>query len=163
MVRYLFVLASALFCVSCGGDESRDGDSPATADAGMSPSGGEDGSPDTFVAGLERTGSAGVFSIRLTDSVPTPRDTGLYTWTIELIDGDGQPVSGATIQAEPTMPAHGHGTNPKYTDATETAAPGSYELIEMDLFMEGVWNVMIRVSTDDDRQDQIEYNFYLEG
>ena len=163
MVRYLLVLVPLFFCVSCGGDGDQAGEEPAVMDAGTAPDSGEDGSPDTFVAGLERAGSEGVFSIRLSDSMPIPRDTGFYTWTIELIDEEGRPVSGATIQAEPTMPAHGHGTNPKYTDATETAEPGSYELLEMDLFMEGVWNVMIRVSTEDGRQDEIEYNFYLEG
>jgi hypothetical protein len=163
MVKY--VLLSILFVslASCGDSNDDAMNSNRVSDASMSPDTSQQNGPDTYVVGLEKTGEESVFALRLADSMPSPRDTGRYTWLVTLVDADGQPVSGATIQAEPTMPAHGHGTNPKYTDATETDDSGTYELREMDLFMEGVWNIMIRISTEDGRQDRIEYNFYLEG
>ena len=117
---------------------------------------------DTYVVGLEKSGQAGLITVRLQESTPSPRDTGFYTWTIDIVDASGAPVTGATVQAEPTMPDHGHGTNPKYTDAVE-GDPGTYQLTEMNLFMEGIWNVAIRITMTGGEEDQVEYNFFLEG
>ena len=129
----------------------------------------EDGSstssegPDTYVAGLEKTGTNGTFKVRLVESAPIPRDTGIYTWTLEVVDMGGNPITGAEVHAEPLMLAHGHGTQPKYTDGTVGAIPGQYILLEMDLFMPGVWHVIIRVENESGDTDELAYDFDLEG
>jgi len=118
---------------------------------------------DIYVAGLERAGERGVFSVRLVESDPIPRDTGIYTWTIEVVDANGQLVTGATLQVEPTMPAHGHGTFPRITDGTPAEGEGRYVLAELDLFMPGIWRVPIAITHADGREDVAVYRFDLEG
>ena len=118
---------------------------------------------DTYVAGLEQVGEDGIFSVRLVESDPIPRDTGIYTWTIEVVDATGGPVTGVTVLAEPMMPAHGHGTIPKFIDGIPSEGEGRYRLADMDLFMPGIWRVIITLTHDDGREDVALYHFDLEG
>ena len=160
MIRSL-IFGSVIFCLACSGEDDSGHMHGHNHHGGMGHSTPDEA--DTYVAGLEKVGTSGDLTVRLMDSTPSPRDTGIYTWHIMVLDAEGQPVSDATVQAEPLMPAHGHGTNPRYTDATGLDEDGMYELKDMDLFMEGIWNVIIRISTPDGTADEVEYNFFLEG
>ncbi|MGC6418508.1 MAG: FixH family protein [Bradymonadia bacterium] len=117
---------------------------------------------DTYVAGLEKVGTSGHLTIRLIESAPTVLNTGVYTWQLMVIGSDGQPMNGLNIQAEPTMPDHGHGTEPRYTEGTPTDEDGIYELKDMDLYMKGVWQVMVRISSTEGVEDSVAFSFYLE-
>lgn len=137
----------------------------AVADGGTPDVGQEtSGAPqaDTYWVGLEKAGAEGNFTIRLMKSSPIPQDLTLYTWEIEVLDGAGEPVTGASVEAEPRMPAHGHGTFPPVTPATALDQAGRYQLLEMDLFMAGIWRVEIRV-THGELTDSVNYFFDLEG
>ena len=140
------------------GDVATEADTSAAPDQTTLPP--DDGGPDTYVAGLAKVGE--IYTVSLIESQPIPKDTGLYTWVVELSDAGGDPVIGATIVAEPTMPDHGHGTFPPTTEAIALETPGHYELTDMDLFMPGVWQVEIFIDVDDD-SDGVIYNFDLEG
>lgn len=133
-----------------------------TATQGSSGSGGNGSGGDVYVAGLEKQGQSGVYVVKLVESQPIPQDTGLYTWTIQLLDA-GDPVSDAVIAAEPRMPAHNHGTFPPITDATPAGDDGMYTLDAMDLFMPGIWEVTIRIMQGDSVEDQVTFSFDLEG
>ena len=74
---------------------------------------------------------------------------------------DGASVNNLSIQ-EPTMPAHGHGTEPKYSEATPTDKDGLYELKDMNLYMDGMWSVLIRISSQDEVEDEVAFHFELE-
>ena len=127
--------------------------------------GGDDASreaADTYVAGLEKVSSAGHFTLRLMESEPTVRHTGVYTWQLKVLGADDEPMTGLSIQAEPTMPDHGHGTEPRYTEGTAADADGLYQLKDMNLYMDGLWNVMIRISSEDGFEDEVAFNFILE-
>ena len=118
---------------------------------------------DTYVVGLEKVGENGVFKVRLLLSDPIPQDTGFYNWTLEVLTVDDAPVVGASVQARPTMPAHGHGTFPPQTLAVEEGVSGNYQLLNLDLFMAGVWRVEINLESSDGLLDQVVFNFDLEG
>jgi hypothetical protein len=131
--------------------------------------GGADGSPqevgpsaDEYYAGLEKTSDGGLFIVRLLESSPIPQDTDLYTWRILVMDATDSPVLGSQVIAEPSMPAHGHGTFPPTTIAEEQVENGRYVLKDMDLFMPGIWRVEIRIEADG-ATDWVEYHFDLEG
>jgi hypothetical protein len=117
---------------------------------------------DTYVEGLEKTGSQGHFTVRLLNSNPIPKDLTYYTWTLEVLDPDGKAVEGVEVIAEPTMPNHGHGTFPPFTTATAGETPGTYVLTDMDLFMAGIWHIAIRLTLDG-TADEVAYSFDLDG
>ncbi|HIN86300.1 MAG TPA: hypothetical protein EYN06_07455 [Myxococcales bacterium] len=117
---------------------------------------------DTYVANLEKSGVNGNFSVKLVESTPIPKDLEFYNWTIQVLDSAGQPIDGAAVEAEPMMPAHGHGTYPPVTIGAATGESGTYELIDMDLFMPGTWRVTIRVESGE-LKDEVEFHFDLDG
>ena len=126
--------------------------------------GGDDASreaADTYVAGLEKVSSAGHFTLQLMESEPTVRHTGVYTWQLNVLGADDEPMTGLSILAEPTMPNHGHGTEPRYTEGTAADADGLYQLKDMNLYMDGLWNVMIRISSEDGVEDEAGFSFSL--
>ena len=158
----LWVLVGALALVApgCGGDRIPQGGH--VHGPGDGHSGADDGA-DTYHAGIEREGDAGLVLVRLVDSDPIPQDTGLYTWTLTVQDLAGEPLVGAVVSAEPTMPAHGHGTFPAITEATPLEEAGHFQLAGMDLFMAGVWDVALTVSLADGGSDTLTFHFRLEG
>ena len=134
------------------GGTNQGGDNPP---AGSAPLDGV----DTYVAGLEKPGD--MFTVRLVTSTPVPKDTGLYTWEVQVLDADMAPICDAEVVAEPTMPAHGHGTFPETTAGVPSDDCG-YQFPDMDLFMPGVWQIEVRVTAGGD-EDTVFYNFDLEG
>ena len=117
---------------------------------------------DTYVTGLEKTGDNGHFVVQLIDSDPIPKDLTLYDWRVVVLDLHGDPVDGAFVEAEPRMPAHDHGTHPEFTAATAGDEPGTYDLLDLNLFMAGVWEVTIRVE-EGGMSDEVSYAFDLDG
>ena len=118
---------------------------------------------DTYVVGLEKTDDTCAGKLMLSD--PIPAFIGKYTWTVQVADADGNALPDHKVEAEPTMPQHGHGTWPQFTEGApaEDAANGEYTLTEMDLFMPGLWRVDIRVTGGDDLACKVTYWFALEG
>src|SRR5689334_11535282 len=66
---------------------------------------------DTYAANLTKTGTSGLFTFTLAESMPAPPAKGTNTWTLKLADGAGHAVTGATFKVTPYMPDHGHGTS----------------------------------------------------
>ena len=96
--------------------------------------------PLTSVIGAAATGA--IFTVTVDDARPDPPIRGdLNGWSFSLTR-DGEPVTGCTIEAEPTMPSHGHGTNPNPT--TVELGEGRYEMRPLNFIMPGVWHVAIR-------------------
>ena len=125
-------------------------------------------SVDTYVAGLEKVGEMGRVKLTLVESDPLPQDLTLYTWQLLLTDAEGTPINGAQIVAEPRMPDHGHGTNPQFTEAEAVDGEGRYQLLDMNLFMAGVWqiNIVVTLVGDGDAgavEDTLHFRFDLEG
>ena len=142
---------------SCGDAAEHDhGDQTGTPAAQESPLG------DVYEVGLEKTGELGLVTATLTTSVPAPKYTGEYTWTVAIVDDEGSPITGAEVVAVPTMPSHGHGTYPATTLGVENE-PGQYELLKMNLFMAGLWQVDIEITWGEELTDTVRFEFDLEG
>lgn len=146
--------ALALFCVT-GCDEESSDDPMVQMEPEAPPAG------DTYVAGLEKAGADGMLRVRLVDALPAPPELGDNQWMFEVVDMDGQTIEGCTLNVDPRMPAHGHGTN-KDADVTEMGA-GRYEATPIDLFMPGLWVTQVDIDCGESTQDSVIYEFWIEG
>ena len=82
----------------------------------------------------------------------------LHAWRVELRDGVGEPVAGASIAVDGDMPAHGHGM-PTRPRARELGG-GSYALEGMKFQMGGEWFVELRIDGSGGR-DVVRVEFTL--
>ena len=124
---------------------------------------GDTGLPgDVYAAGMTKTTTNGLYRVALVESAPIPRDLTLYTWTVEVRDVQDNPVAASRVTAEPTMPDHGHGTHPRFTEGAPNGQTGQFVLTDMDLFMAGTWQVELRVTVGD-QEDTAFFYFILDS
>ena len=159
-LRLLVCLSAVL--VACGDDHDHEGDDHADAGPTSTIDAGPGLQGDEYIAGMEKVSSEGHFRVALIESTPIPQDLTLYTWVLEVRDADGQPIDGASVVAEPTMPDHGHGTFPITTPGVTAEGVGRFTLTDMDLFMAGVWQIELRI-TAGDVSDTAFFHFVLDS
>lgn len=98
--------------------------------------------PLVSVAGVSLTGD--VYTVRLETSTPDPPIRGdSNAWQLTLLEGE-TPMDGCSFVVEPTMPAHGHGTNPDPETTPVDGVAGGYEIRPINFLMPGEWHVAIR-------------------
>ena len=132
------VVLGALLLAGCG---ASDPDTPPPDDRCK-------GSPiDVYVVGLEKKTSSGMYTVRFISATPAPPERGDNTWTLEVHDASGSPLSGATVTVTPTMPLHGHGTDPAQPAGVDRG-DGAYAVSPVNLFMPGAWKNVVRVERD---------------
>lgn len=86
-------------------------------------------------------------SVRVASALPDPPlRSDVNIWRLAVVDASGTPVEGCTIEVEPTMPAHGHGTTPEPMVRAVEGEVGLYEARPLNLFMPGEWHVSVRPS-----------------
>lgn len=124
-----------------------------------------DNSTDTvpFETGMVLTSQDGALQLTVVTTEPNPIDRGDNTWTVALRDAAGDPVSGASVVLEPTMPGHGHGTFPATFDGTPTEEPGHFLIGPFNLMMPGTWLLTFTVIPVDGEQGIIESGYCLES
>jgi len=151
-MRYALVLAG-LLC-ACTSNNSAD-DDQAPVDCSMQ-------TADTFVVGLDHKGESGLLDFQLMSADPAPPARGNNTWVVQIMSMnagvDATPLDGAAITVTPYMPAHQHGT-PVIASVTPTGTPGQYTLSPVNLWMPGVWQTTIAVTTP--TKDQAVFSFCL--
>jgi hypothetical protein len=146
-VRARILIAMAALALACSSSQ------PAAAICATDPR------VETFSPGLASKGAAGM-TVKILTATPAPVQQGLNDWVIELLDANGQPLDGATIDVKPTMPDHGHGSP---TVATVTPqGQGRYDLSNINLSMRGVWLVTLVVSSTQGG-DQVSFTFCVDG
>ncbi|MCK6537075.1 MAG: FixH family protein [Polyangiaceae bacterium] len=96
------------------------------------------------------TSGKGQFSAAFTPH-PDPPTTGDNALDITLRDAHGSPVEGATLQIEPWMPGHGHGS-PVVPEIGELGG-GSYHATQIDFIMPGYWELTVAVTAHDVRDE----------
>lgn len=139
----------------------------SSSDDDTSSGGGADGGPiitcesgsDVYVANLEKSGRSGALRFVLKESNPAPPSRGRNTWTLRILDGAGNPVSGAQIVVDATMPAHGHSSP---TVPTIKAEADTYVIGPISLFMPGLWQVTID-ATAGGSKDTALFSFCVAG
>ena len=115
---------------------------------------------DTFTTDLHKQGANGAVDFKLHSIDPAPAVRGNNTWVVQLNAMSagvvGSPMDGATISASPFMPAHQHGS-PITPVVTATANPGEYEITPINLWMPGVWQTTLTVTSG--TADRAVYSF----
>lgn len=159
-------IACACALAGCGSSAESSGDGSAgasAADASDAPALSciGDSRAQTYVAGIEQQGAAKNLSIRILDAKPAPPAVGENVWTIQLVDANGDPVDGATIDVAPLMLDHGHGSSIVPT-VTPSGADGKYDVTLLELFMPGLWQVAFTVKTPT-TGDTVAFAFCVEG
>ena len=120
---------------------------------------------DEFVVGLQKAGDAGALDFQLMSATPAPPARGDNTWIVQVsaLAGGvvGAPVDGATIYVTPFMPEHQHGT-PIDPVVEAQATAGQYKLSPVNLWMPGLWETTIEV-TSASGDDDVIYRFCIPG
>jgi hypothetical protein len=141
-MRLTFV-AISLFACACGTTNSSD-DSQDPVDCSMVTG------ADTFTVGLEKAGTVGTVDFKLMSISPAPAIRGNNDWIVELdamASGVvGAPMDGATLDISSYMPAHGH-YSPITPSITATGTAGEYKISPINLWMPGLWQTTITVSS----------------
>jgi hypothetical protein len=145
-----FAIALVCLAAACAGGEDPPVDEEVRCD--------EVTDDDEFVVGLNKLGEAGNLGFTLMSGDPAPPIRGDNIWVIQ-IDENASPVTGAAINVQPFMPAHGHGAGKPVNVAPE-ASPGQYRLSPVNLWMPGVWETTILV-TSPAASDEVVFRFCI--
>lgn len=163
-ITALFLTIALALPACSGSDGDDDGTGSHTEHTGHDGTDSTDAScptADIYVAGLEKAGVEGNFTVTLMASTPGPPEKGNNDWSLEVHSG-GKAAAGVFVEAEPVMPAHGHGTSPATVDGTSDA-DGKLTLSPVNLFMAGEWRIELRLEASDGTKDTVSYRFCIEG
>ncbi|MCA9541584.1 MAG: FixH family protein [Myxococcales bacterium] len=134
-----------------------DDESTTTADGG----GGAPPQGETYAAGMAKATDA--VTVVLVEAVPGPPIRGdSNVWTLALQDAEGAPMDGCTIEVDPRMPAHGHGTTPVPVATPIEGETGMFEVRPLNLFMPGLWRVAVRPTCGSDTAE-VFFEFWIES
>ena len=162
----LVAIAGALgLFAACGGEQEDGGHGQGTdaaAPGAMFEDCKDDPRVDAYVAGMQETSVAGRFLVKLLSSEPGPPTKGNNTWTIEVTDAAAAPQPGMSVVVDPFMPDHGHGTSVEAV-VEPLGQPGQYRLSPVNLFMDGVWEVRLLLSSPAGTQDTATFNLCIAG
>jgi hypothetical protein len=165
-------IAAPLVAVSLAAMIGRAADCSSSAASGATPddSGVPDGAlvgcatdprDDTYAADLTKAGTQGNFKFVLVSATPGPPGLDVNSWVVQLVDGSGAPVTGATFATiKPWMPDHGHGSTatPQVTDNQD----GTYTIANLYFFMAGLWQVPLAVQVNG-KNDTATFSFCVAG
>jgi hypothetical protein len=114
---------------------------------------------DQFTIGLSKTGDNGQLTFSIVSGDPAPPTRGDNTWVVQVdTQGAAAPVTGASIDVTPFMPAHQHGAG-KSVQVTPMPTAGQYQLSPVNLWMPGVWETTVHVATPSD--DKVVFRFCI--
>lgn len=98
-----------------------------------------------YQPGLELVSEELGLRLTLLESRPSPR-VGNLRWTLQVLDAEGAPVTGATLKVSPFMPDHHHGS--PLIPTVKESGEGVYVATPINLTMPGFWRTTVRVTTD---------------
>jgi hypothetical protein len=102
---------------------------------------------EKFSIDMSHKGDAGMLSFVIAKANLDPPLVGVNTWTLKVLDANGQPVDSAMLTfpadghpSDPWMPDHPHGDLPaRYTNNND----GTYKLTPLYFSMGGIWSTYI--------------------
>jgi YtkA-like len=160
MPRAGALLAFIIGSAGCGGS----GDDDASAAPAPSVSCLADPRLDSYTGELDKAGELGLLSFRFFNLSPSPPAKGSNTFHVQISDAAGAPMQGE-LRVELFMPDHGHGTSVEPVISPD-AAPGSYTVQPLYLFMPGVWRLTFQAfgdPADNAMLDDVVLHFCVEG
>jgi len=152
-------LLVALTLGACEDPADDSGDEMAAGDDESEPLTCEDDErAEAFTANMAKMGER--HTVTIVEATPAEPGRGDNTWTIMLVDGNGNPEEGATVDLRPWMPDHGHGS-PVEEKVTDLGG-GQYKVESLNLFMAGLWQVTFDVSaTPEDDPDEVMFSICI--
>ena len=153
-----FPLAFALVLGACS-DSSEDESNDEAADDGPTDPCANETRDDTYMLGLTKTGE--VVKVRFVDAVPAPPARFDNTWTVEVLDMNDMPMADATIEVDPQMPDHNHGST-VVAHVEPGDAPGQFVLDPVNMHMPGLWEVTLDITLADSTTDSVMFAFCIE-
>ena len=118
---------------------------------------------EAYAIGLSAKSMDGKIHVAFVDASPAPPAKGENSWTIEVTDADGKPVTGASIALKPFMPDHGHGSSITPQIKEDPTAPGQYQVTLIDLFMPGIWQNTFTVTPASATAENVVFTFCVDG
>lgn len=119
---------------------------------------------DAYAGELAKAGDLGVLSFRFFDLDPAPPARGLNTFHVQ-VSSAGDEVTPDQLEVDLRMPDHGHGTSVVPVISAD-AAPGTYTVRQLFLFMPGVWRLdfeALGAGDDASMLDSVTLHFCVEG
>ena len=154
-MRHWMILCLGL--AACGGSNTSGADAEEMVDCSTITG------TDTFAVPLKHMGVGGKLYFQMEDAEPAPPARDDNTWVVEIDSVAsgvvGSPVDGASLTVTPFMPAHQHGT-PVPVQIMPAGMPGRYTLSPVNLWMPGVWETTIAV-TSGGTSDSAVYEFCI--
>ncbi len=103
----------------------------------------------------------GGMTVTIESATPSTPVVGPNVWTFRILDANGQPVTGATLELAQWMPLHGH-PGPNFPTSTDNG-DGTYELQPVDFSMTGFWTNKVEVKQPATAMDvTAEFDFCVE-
>jgi hypothetical protein len=121
----------------------------------------DDPRAEHYAPSMQKTGPKGQITVTLLSSDPGPPIKGVNTWKVLVTESGKTPQAGVTMKVVPFMPDHGHGTNLKPA-ITPLADVGQYQVTPLYLFMAGLWEVTLNVTTTTGSQDAVVFRFCIQ-
>lgn len=142
----LVTVLLTLSAVACSSEttSSPQSDAATTADSAVGCT--NDPRADVWAVNTPRTGATAKLQFTFVSAEPAPPMRGINKWVVRVTDPTGAVIAGATVEAEPFMPDHGHGSPAPPVVAANT--DGTYTIRDLDLFMPGLWIVTIKATKD---------------
>lgn len=147
----LSILALSVLAVACGKEADTAGETSA---CGLE--------TEDFSAGMSKDGDWGELVFTVVSADPAPPDKGDNTWNLEITQADGTARDDLTVTVAPFMPEHGHGSTPPEFDVFAQGSSGAYTTATFDLFMGGVWDIVLQ-ATATDVDDSSTFRLCVEG
>lgn len=155
-------LAAALLALGAGGCDGGETGETGTTTTTQDQSGcTNDPRVEAYAAGMKEMSQEGAMSITLLDADPAPPSKGDNVWMLKVEDDAGNPVDGATITMDATMPDHGHSST--VVPDVASKGGGTYELDPINLFMPGVWQVTFDVAPPSGAVQSTTFTFCVQG
>lgn len=135
-------------------------DESETHDHEHGPHGHGDHEHDEYtIGGITKMTDGGHYMVALV-SDPEPPSKGMNTWVLTVMrHEDMSMVDGATVEIEPWMPDHGHGSDS--VAVVEAMGQGDYRSQTVSLQMLGTWDTTVTI-TDGDMTDEVHFVFMVE-
>jgi len=114
---------------------------------------------DRYALGLRKEGAAS--TVEFVEALPAPPERGDNTWRVRVTDPAGEGMPDLAMAVTPFMPDHQHGTTVEVV-VTQGTTAGEYVLAPVNLFMPGLWEVTLAMTTEDGTEDEVVFRFCVD-